>query len=69
LTYKEGGINASEGRVSTNRRLVHDPGSRLGDGDLDGNGTDELLADFGEVTSLWQYDGGAWTRISDKDAQ
>ncbi|OGD21135.1 MAG: hypothetical protein A2W03_03940 [Candidatus Aminicenantes bacterium RBG_16_63_16] len=41
----------------------------LAGGDLDGDGTEELLADFGEYTGLWLYDGGAWTKISDKNAQ
>jgi autotransporter-associated beta strand protein len=41
----------------------------LAGGDLDGDGTEELLADFGEFTGLWLYDGGAWTKISDKNAQ
>ncbi len=41
----------------------------LAGGDLDGDGTGELLADFGAVTGLWLYDGGTWTKISDKNAQ
>jgi autotransporter-associated beta strand protein len=41
----------------------------LAGGDLDGDGKKELLGDFGAATGLWLYDGGAWTKISDKNAQ
>ena len=38
-------------------------------GDLDGDGLNEILGDFGPVSGLWLYDAETWTKISDKDAQ